>query len=257
LWFGTVAERRSDNKSTLVCYLRAWTMSAEPGTFQRARRPEQREVRREAILDTAQAMLVDDPTSEISLREISRRVGLATSNVLRYFESREAIFLELLAREWTGWLDALEHELDELKPSSGVDACGRVAGVWAATLAERPTLCELWSVMSGVLERNVSVETVRQFKLGAIVRNQRLADVIARHVDGVRPDAAVEVASMASTFIAGAWPLANPGPNVIAATEDPDLVAAHVDFQTRMARMLFLLLSAEVLTDPAAAQRGA
>ena len=134
---------------------------APSATFQRARRPEQREARRQAILDVAEAMLAQDPTAEISLREISRRVGLATSNVLRYFESREAIFLELLARESTSWLDALEQELDGLEPDSGVTACERVARVWAATLAERPTLCELWSVMSSVLERNVSVDTVR------------------------------------------------------------------------------------------------
>jgi AcrR family transcriptional regulator len=222
-------------------------------TFQRARRPEQREARREAILDAAEAMLANDPTSQISLREISRRVGLATSNVLRYFDSREAIFLELLARESTSWLDTLEHELDQLKPSTGVDACERVAAIWAATLAERPTLCELWSVMSSVLERNVTVETVRAFKHGAIARNQRLGDLVARRIDGLRPEPAEEVASMSSAFIAGMWPLANPGPTVIAATEHPGLRVAHVDFRTRMARMLFLLLSAEILTDAARA----
>jgi hypothetical protein len=43
------------------------------------------------------------------------------------------------------------------------------------------------------------------------------------------PQSAVEVASMASAFIAGVWPLANPDPTVIAATEDPDLLAAHVE----------------------------
>src|SRR3954463_1698588 len=112
----------------------ATSRDAQSATFQRARRPEQREARRQAILDVAEAMLAQDPTAEISLREISRRVGLATSNVLRYFESREAIFLELLARESTSWLDALERELDELEPDSGVPACERVARVWAATL---------------------------------------------------------------------------------------------------------------------------
>ena len=222
-------------------------------TFQRARRPEQREVRRQAILDVAEAMLADEPTSEISLREISRRVGLATSDVLRYFDSREAIFLALLARESTRWLDELERELDEIEPGSGVAACQRVAGIWAATLAKRPTLCELWSVMSSVLERNVTVKTVRDFKRGALARNQRLADLIAQRIHGLGPDAAVEVASIASTFIGGLWPLANPGPNVVAATEDPALLAAHVDFRARMERTLFLLLSAEILTDAAPA----
>src|SRR3984893_16434038 len=87
---------------------------AQSPTFQRARRPEQREPLLQAIRDVAEEMLAQDLTAEISLREISRRVGLATSNVLRYFESREAIFLELLARESTSWLDALEQQLDAL-----------------------------------------------------------------------------------------------------------------------------------------------
>src|ERR1700753_1306934 len=123
---------------------------AQSATFQRARRPEQRGGRRQAILGVAEAMLAQDPTAEISLREISRRVGLATSNVLRYFESREAIFLELLARESSAWLDALKHTLEGLDPDTGAPPRARAARVWAATLAERPTLCELWSVMSSV-----------------------------------------------------------------------------------------------------------
>ena len=72
-------------------------------TFQRARSEEQREIRRQAILDTAAAMLDEMPVAEVSLNELSRRVGLAKSNVLRYFESREAVLLELLdgvLREW-------------------------------------------------------------------------------------------------------------------------------------------------------------
>ena len=75
--------------------------------FQRARSEEQREIRRQAILDTAAAMLDVMPVSEVSLNELSRRAGLAKSNVLRYFESREAILLELLDRATKRWLSEL------------------------------------------------------------------------------------------------------------------------------------------------------
>ncbi|HEY4701584.1 MAG TPA: helix-turn-helix domain-containing protein, partial [Streptosporangiaceae bacterium] len=70
--------------------------------FQRARSAEQREVRRRAILDTAAAMLAEMTVAEVTLNELSRRVGLAKSNVLRYFESREAVLLDLLGSEWQG-----------------------------------------------------------------------------------------------------------------------------------------------------------
>src|ERR1700744_1217086 len=80
-------------------------------TFQRARSKEQREARRQAILDTAAAMLDEMPVSEVTLNELSRRVGLAKSNVLRYSESREAIMLELLDQAWKQWLTDLERQL--------------------------------------------------------------------------------------------------------------------------------------------------
>ena len=41
-------------------------------------------------------MLAEMPVAEVTLNELSRRAGLAKSNVLRYFESREAVLLELL-----------------------------------------------------------------------------------------------------------------------------------------------------------------
>ena len=72
--------------------------------FQRARSEEQREARRQAILAAAAAMLAEMPVAEVSLNELSRRAGLAKSNVLRYFESREAVLLELLDAAWQDWL---------------------------------------------------------------------------------------------------------------------------------------------------------
>jgi len=77
-------------------------------SFKRAHSEEQRTERRRMILDTAAAMLTEMPVAQVSLNELSRRVGLAKSNVLRYFESREAVLLELLdaaSREWLEHLD--------------------------------------------------------------------------------------------------------------------------------------------------------
>ena len=64
--------------------------------FQRARSEEQREARRQAILGAAAAMLAEMPVAEVTLNELSRRAGLAKSNVLRYFETREEVFLSEL-----------------------------------------------------------------------------------------------------------------------------------------------------------------
>jgi hypothetical protein len=49
----------------------------EVPAFQRARRPEQRELRRREILDAAEALLGEMPAEEISLRELGRRLGVS------------------------------------------------------------------------------------------------------------------------------------------------------------------------------------
>jgi AcrR family transcriptional regulator len=98
-------------------------------TFQRARSEEQREVRRRAILDAAAAMLAEMPVAQVSLNELSRRVGLAKSNVLRYFESREAVLLELLDSAWQEWLAGLA---EALGAAAGAGAAGDAGGLGAA-----------------------------------------------------------------------------------------------------------------------------
>ena len=67
--------------------------------------------RRSAIMTSAREMLVEKNVADISLRELSDRIGLAKSNVLRYFDSREAIFLEVLDEEFQAWLADLEARL--------------------------------------------------------------------------------------------------------------------------------------------------
>lgn len=70
-------------------------------------------MRRRAILDAAATMLAEMPVAAVSLNELSRRVGLAKSNVLRYFDSREAVLLELLDDAWREWLTALAADLPD------------------------------------------------------------------------------------------------------------------------------------------------
>ncbi len=179
--------------------------------FQRARRPEQVEARRTAILATARELLAERPVSQISLRELSDRVGLAKSNVLRYFDSREAIFLEVLDSVWVAWLDDLESELGEpgdAKP--GYEREVRVATVIATSLSRQRLLCELISTMAAVLERNISVETARTFKARAAERTGRLASVVRARIP-LDAEAAGYFAKAVFILVAGLWPYANPG----------------------------------------------
>src|SRR3954451_8766472 len=128
-------------------------------TFKRARSDEQRALRTRTILDTAAEMLGEMPVADLSLNELSRRVGLAKSNVLRYFETREAVLLELYDATWTAWLDRLDGLLPPADaPGDGRQRYERVAAAMSGSLVADPLVCELISVSASVLERNVSPE---------------------------------------------------------------------------------------------------
>jgi AcrR family transcriptional regulator len=199
-------------------------------TFQRARNDEQREVRRRDILDAATAMLDEMPVSEISLNELSRRVGLAKSNVLRYFESREAVLLELLDRAAREWVDDLVAALAAVEPTGTARERGdRVAALVARSLAKRPVLCDLMSAQPGVLEHNVSVDVVVRIKRSGLETLAAAAAAVRRPLPEL--GAGAEGLCLMAVVLAGAlWTHARPAPGVLAAYEaDPTLAVFRID----------------------------
>ncbi|AZS83507.1 TetR family transcriptional regulator [Streptomyces griseoviridis] len=202
-------------------------------TFQRARSEEQREIRRRAILDTAAAMLDEMPVAEVSLNELSRRVGLAKSNVLRYFESREAVLLELLDVFLGRWLAELADEL-----AAGVEAdaapevrARQVAEVLSRSLAGRVVLCDLFGAQGGVLEHNVSVEVVKRHKRSSLTRLADMAGLMSRHLPELGADA--QLFCLMSLVSAGALSAYAPPPASLAAAyeDEPALGALNLELR--------------------------
>lgn len=246
-------------------------MSTSPnvgaGTYQRARRPEQKLERRDAILGAARELALRDGVRTVSLADIAARVGIHKSALLRYFETREQIFLELTAEAWREWVTALHAGLDPAAsgPASpgpgepgragpgtgesgpgepGTGAAALVADVFARSFGDRPLLCDLIAHTPLNLERNVSPEAVRRYKLTSLGAVGEAAAIVRHALPGLTPAECTEfVAAMAS--LAGAlWQIANPGPTLAALyASDPDLAGACVDLTPRLRRTAEILLA--------------
>jgi AcrR family transcriptional regulator len=218
--------------------------------FQRARSDEQREARRRAILGAAAAMLAEMPAAEVTLNELSRRAGLAKSNVLRYFESREAVLLELLDSAWQDWLIQLDRDLaGALDPGAPVTGrCGQLAGAVAASLAARPVLCDLISAQAAVLEHNVSPRVAAQYKRATMAGIAALGGLMFRCVPELGEPDAVKLAGAAVITAGALWPHTQPSAAMLAAYEaDPELAALRLDFTATLGEMLEVV-SAGLLT---------
>ncbi|WP_460073040.1 TetR family transcriptional regulator [Streptomyces sp. YKOK-I1] len=214
-------------------------------TFQRARSDEQREIRRQAILDTTAAMLDEMPVAEVSLNELSRRVGLAKSNVLRYFESREAILLELLDSAWKQWTAELPDRLAAgIDPGHPVGRRGDAfAAVFTHSLAEHRVLCDLLSAQAGVLEHNVSAEVAARYKKAAIGNVVALADLARQYLPELG-DGAEQLSAQVYMVAGAVWTHARPSPGMLAAYDtDPSLAALRMDFTSSLQEMVATLIT--------------
>jgi AcrR family transcriptional regulator len=235
-----VSDHWSLHKGPTVCKMPGMTV------FQRARSEEQRAARRHAILGTAAAMLAEMPVAEVTLNELSRRVGLAKSNVLRYFESREAVLLELLATAWDDWLEGLAGQLDRaVDPAAPVAARGdQVAAALAASLAVRPVLCDLLGAQAAVLERNVSPELAATYKRNAMAALAALGTQLRAHLGELSPDEAGRLAAATVVTTGALWPQCQPSAAMLAAYEaDPALAALRVDFADALREFLEIVVS--------------
>jgi len=190
-------------------------------------------------------MLTEMPVTQVSLNELSRRVGLAKSNVLRYFESREAVLLELLDSAWQEWVARLDEDLAAVDPSAPpAERADQLAAVIASSLASRPVLCDLISAQAAVLEHNVSPQVAADYKRGAIANVTSLAQLVVEHLPELGEHDAFRFAA-ATVMVTGAvWTHAKPSAAMLAAYEaDPDLASLRLDFLPTLRDVLEVLIA--------------
>jgi AcrR family transcriptional regulator len=224
--------------------------------FQRARRPEQKQQREDAILGAARELALRDGVRNVSLNDIAARIGIHKSALLRYFETREQIFLELTAASWRDWTQALHADLDGAAGGATAGAAAGsaelVADVVARSFADRPLLCDLIPHTALNLERNVSPAAVRRYKLTSLGAVGDAAGLVHRVLPELTEGECREFISAMASLAGAVWQIANPPPALaeLYAT-DPDLGHACVDLLPRLRRTAAILLAGLIPSRPA------
>lgn len=178
-------------------------------------------------------MLDEMPMADVTLNELSRRVGLAKSNVLRYFESREAVLLELLDSALGAWLAEVADDLTagvEESASPEVRA-GQLAEIFSRSLAQRVVLCDLLGGQGGVLEHNVSIEVIKRHKRASLARLTTMTELVRQHLPEL--GAGAQLFSLMALVSAGALStyVPPPPPLLAAYADEPDLGIFHMELQ--------------------------
>ena len=214
---------------------------------QRARRDEDKAERRLAILDAATRMLAQHGYHEITMAEVARRTGLAKGTLYLYFKSKEELFLAALESELSQWFSELDALIRDSTPMS-VDV---FADGLAASLAARPRLLELMSLLHNVLEHNVDVDASRSFKRTLLGHLQDASTGVEAALPDLPAGAAPLLLMRMYALVVGYRQMADPAPNVAEALTAADLAPLRVDFEKDFAAALVDLIHGMCVTPPA------
>ena len=124
-------------------------------SWERARSEEQKKIREEEILAAARGLLDKKPFHTITLSELAREVSFTRANLYKYFESREEVYLALLAREIGEFGERLFEEWKTLEGSTG-GGVECFLKLWVPALAQEHRMMTLMSMAGTILEKNCS-----------------------------------------------------------------------------------------------------
>jgi TetR/AcrR family transcriptional regulator len=177
-------------------------------SFQRARKPEEIQARRETLLAAAAELFDAEGPLGAGLNAIAARAGFTKSNVYRYFESREEVLLSLFLDEMGQLVPALAAAI-AATPEDDLDA---LAQVLTTEFASRQRLGQLTTILSSTLEANVSEDTIVMVKrtMGGMLAE--IAAALRTRLPRASAEDAIWAVTMIGSLIAGMWPGAHPAP---------------------------------------------
>ena len=130
--------------------------------FMRARSAEQKEQRMASIKAAAQSLFETLPYHQITLTTIAEKLGWSRANLYKYVTTKEEIFLLIMA----DLRDAYTADLLEALPATGELGVGDAAATWAHVVEDHRTYFRYGDLLYTVIETNVSVEKLMEFKRG-------------------------------------------------------------------------------------------
>ena len=122
--------------------------------------PQLTEARKEEILRACAELYESRGFKETTLKEIGAATTLTRTGIYLYFQTKEEIFLALLAKEYDGWVA----EMQAVMAEQPVLPRGEVAAVLARTLTDHPRLLRLLSMNLYEMEANSRPERLTAFK---------------------------------------------------------------------------------------------
>jgi AcrR family transcriptional regulator len=174
---------------------------------QRARQPEQKKQRREALINAAWRCFEQNEYEEIAMSDVAGEAGVSKGTVYLYFGTKEELFLTVLIRRFAGWFDGLDAAVVTASYPQSPQA---LASLVAASLSGATALRRLFAISHLVLEQNSDYAAVREFKELLRARLEHSSALIAARTEFLDGRSAARFLLRAYSVLLGVEQLSRP-----------------------------------------------
>jgi len=208
-------------------------------TETRARGPLAKAARRAQLLAAAARRFDQVGFEATTMADVANAAGVSKGATYLYFPSKESLFLRLLLIDLSEWATAATESLDATRSRSS----RAVARLLAGSLAARPRLSALLTLLAPVLEARAEVEAVVEFERKLLERLGPLAARLEQRLPDLHPGEGMRLLLRLRALAIGLAPAAAPpGPVRAALAAEPALAALGVDFERELADCLTALI---------------
>ncbi|MGC8604905.1 MAG: TetR/AcrR family transcriptional regulator, partial [Desulfomonilaceae bacterium] len=114
-------------------------MMSQKKTVLASIRENEREVRKNLIIDASMLLFSKLPFDKVGMRDIAKEAGISPASIYRYFSSRDDLFVEALQREG----QTMENEIRNLKDSGAEVSIEQIASTFVNYLLKHSTFFEM------------------------------------------------------------------------------------------------------------------
>ncbi len=205
----------------------------------RAVHDEQKQERRQAILDMTWQLFQTTRYEALTMIDIARALGLAKGTVFLYFKTKESLFLTLVEQQLTVWFAEVNAHLEALAHPCTIP---EVAEVLCQPLETRPGLTRLLAILHTMLEQNIDLDSALAFKLFLLGHFEYTGSLLEQCLPFLLPGKGASLLLQSHALVIGLWHLSDPAPIVQQALQQPTLRMFEVHFAPEFSTALQALL---------------
>lgn len=194
--------------------------------WERARTEEQKDTRIAEIVSATERLYEKYNYDEITFVLIAEEAEFTRSNLYKYFNSKEEIFLEFLKSD----VQKISRELMRKYDSRRSYTVSEFTSIWVETISNNKRFIDLHGLLFPFLESHASIDRITDFKLKIKNEVVAMADLICEIFPGLTGENAIKFLHLQFASASGLYQMTNLSDAQQEILESPELREMKVNF---------------------------